>query len=204
MQNKLQELTDKLYNEGLSKGKKEAEDMKIKAQKEAETIISQANAQAKQIVEKAQKEASELKTKVNNDLKMASTQAVSVIKQQAVSAIIAKSVNSPVKDVMSDREFLKSVISTIVKSFNASNPDSVGLELILPASMQKDLNTFITNEITSKLSKGIDVTFDKGTVNGFKIGPKDGGYLISFAESDFKQLIGQYLRPATKKLLFGE
>ena len=28
MQNKLQELTDKLYNEGLSKGKKEAEDLK--------------------------------------------------------------------------------------------------------------------------------------------------------------------------------
>lgn len=33
MQNKLQELTDKLYNEGLSKGKQEAEEMVAKAKK---------------------------------------------------------------------------------------------------------------------------------------------------------------------------
>lgn len=33
MENKLQELTDKLYNEGLSKGKKEAEELKKKLRK---------------------------------------------------------------------------------------------------------------------------------------------------------------------------
>ena len=39
MQNKLQELTDKLYNEGLSKGKQEAELLRANAKKEAEKII---------------------------------------------------------------------------------------------------------------------------------------------------------------------
>lgn len=39
MQNKLQELTDRLYNEGLSKGKKEAEDLKAAAAKEAEKSL---------------------------------------------------------------------------------------------------------------------------------------------------------------------
>ena len=40
MQNKLQELTDKLYNEGLQKGKQEAEQLKANAKNEAAQKIS--------------------------------------------------------------------------------------------------------------------------------------------------------------------
>jgi V/A-type H+-transporting ATPase subunit E len=38
---------------------------------------------------------------------------------------------------------------------------------------------------------------------GFKIGPKDGGYFISLTEESFRELVGEYMRPATKKILFG-
>ena len=39
---------------------------------------------------------------------------------------------------------------------------------------------------------------------GFNIGPKDGSYFISMTDESFKNLICEYLRPATRKLLFGE
>ena len=39
MQDKLQELMDKLYNEGLSKGRKDADELVAKAALEAEEII---------------------------------------------------------------------------------------------------------------------------------------------------------------------
>jgi len=204
MQNKLQELTDKLYNEGLSKGKQEAEELKSKAKEEAEKIISQANAQAAQIVEKAEKEAVELKTKVNNDLKMASTQTISAIKQQVETVVTTKVINNPTKTVMSDPDFIKSIITTIIKAFNANNPDSVSLEMILPASMQKDLESFVKNEIAKQLTAGVNVEFSKAVPNGFKIGPKDGGYMLSFTGDDFESMIGSYIRPATKKILFGK
>ena len=204
MQNKLQELTDKLYNEGLSKGKQEAEDLKAKAKAEAEKIISDAETKAKQILDKAQKDAEELKTKVNNDLMMASTQTISSIKQQVESIIIAKSIESPTKAVMSDTDFIKNVILTIVNAFDATNPDSVPLNLILPVSMQKELESFINIDIAKNIKAGIEASFVKNISNGFKIGPKDGGYIVSFTESDFNKLIGKYLRPTTRKILFGE
>ncbi|MCK9626434.1 MAG: hypothetical protein M0R23_08255 [Bacteroidales bacterium] len=204
MQNKLQELTDKLYNEGLSKGKQEAEDLKAKAKAEAEKIISDAETKAKQILDKAQKDAEELKTKVNNDLMMASNQTISSIKQQVESIIIAKSIESPTKAVMSDTDFIKNVILTIVNAFDATNPDSVPLNLILPVSMQKELESFINIDIAKNIKAGIEVSFVKNISNGFKIGPKDGGYIVSFTESDFNKLIGKYLRPTTRKILFGE
>ena len=64
MQNKLQELTDKLYNEGLSKGRQEGEAILNEARSQAEEIISKARAEAARITADAEKEASELKAKV--------------------------------------------------------------------------------------------------------------------------------------------
>ena len=49
MHNKLQELTDKLYNEGLSKGKQEGEEILAKAKVQAEEIIAKAKAEAEAI-----------------------------------------------------------------------------------------------------------------------------------------------------------
>ena len=48
MQNKLQELTDRLYNEGLSKGKQEGEELLAKAKVQADEMIAKAQAEAAQ------------------------------------------------------------------------------------------------------------------------------------------------------------
>ena len=50
---KLQELTQKLYQEGLSKGKEEGEAILAKAKAEAQEIVKQAQEQAAAIVDKA-------------------------------------------------------------------------------------------------------------------------------------------------------
>ncbi len=50
----------------------------------------------------------------------------------------------------------------------------------------------------------VKADFSKKIAGGFTIGPKDGGYFISLTDDSFKELIGEYLRPVTKKLLFGE
>lgn len=204
MQDKLQELTDKLYNEGLSKGKKEAEDLLAKAGREADNIIAQANEKAAQIIAKAEKDAGEMKSRVENDIRMASTQSISATRQQIENLISAKAVGSNVGKAFSDTAFVKELIGSVVKSFNAANPESVALEAILPADKNKEMQDAFANEVLAILGKGAEVKFSKGLANGFKIGPKDGGYKLSFTEEDFTNLIGGYLRPATRKILFGE
>ena len=70
-------------------------------------------------------------------------------------------------------------------------------------SPQKDLEPFATKELSKILGAGVEASFSKKVSGGFKIGPKDGGYFVSFTEETFTQLISEYLRPTTKKLLFG-
>ena len=202
MQNKLQELTDKLYNEGLAKGKQEAEQLKANAKNEAAQIIAQAKEEAQQILAKAQSEAAELKAKSENDVKMASQQAFTAIKKQIEEVITAKSL-APVKEAVSQTEFLKEIIKAIVAAFNPENTDSVALDLILPLDKKAELDSFAQETLNKICSAGVDIQFSKGVQGGFKIAPKGEGYMLSFTDKDFENIIAEYLRPKTKSLLFG-
>lgn len=202
MQNKLQELTDKLYNEGLAKGKQEAEQLKANAKNEAAQIIAQAKEEAQQILAKAQSEAAELKVKSENDVKMASQQAFTAIKKQIEEVITAKSL-APVKETVADTTFLKEIIKAIVTAFNPQNTDSVALELILPLEKKEELDSFAKEALAKICNAGVDVQFSKGVQGGFKIAPKGEGYMLSFTDKDFENIIAEYLRPKTKSLLFG-
>ena len=46
--------------------------------------------------------------------------------------------------------------------------------------------------------------FSKKIAGGFNIGPADGSWFVSLTDEAFSALISEYLRPVTKKLLFGE
>ena len=201
MQNKLQELTDKLYNEGLSKGKQEGEEILAKAKVQADEMIAKAKAEAEAIISAANKEAEDLKTKVQGDLKMAAAQSLAATKKDIETLVVTKMTGAETSKALSSAEFVKEVILAVAKGFNTEEP--VDLEVVLPESLKTDLEGFITKELASVLKGGVEASFSKKIAGGFTIGPKDGGYFISFTEETFNSLISEYLRPATKKILFG-
>ena len=203
MQNKLQELTDKLYNEGLLKGKAEGEAQRAQAKEEAAAIIKAAQEKADAIVAEAEKKAEETKAKAESDIKMASGQAIMAIKQQVESLITAKAVAEPVAKAMEDDSFLKEIVKLLVEKFNPASAESSDLAVILPESQKAALAEFLQKSVSKELGKGLDVTFSKEIKAGARIAPKGAGYFISFTDEDFQSILANYLRPATKKILFG-
>lgn len=203
MQDKLQELTDRLYNEGLSKGKQEGEELLQKAHAEAEAIVAQAKAEAERIIAQANREADELKTKVAADVKMAATQSIAVTKQEIEQMVVAKAAQQGVKASMGNAEFVKELIASVVKAFNPQNASPMALDLILPEALKAQLEPFVQNEIANQFKGEVKVDYSKKMNGGFKVAPKDGGYVLQFTDDEFTQLIANYLRPATKKILFG-
>ena len=197
---KLQELTQKLYNEGLSKGKEEGEAILSKAKADAEALLKKAEEEAQAILEKARKEADDLRVRVDGDVKTASAQALQATKADIESLIIAKAVE-PAGDAMKDTAFLKGIITEVAKRFSAE--ESQDLAIILPEKLQKELEPFVKGELAKAVGKGVEASFSKKIAGGFSIGPKDGSYFISLTDESFKALIGEYMRPATKKILFG-
>ena len=203
MQDKLQELTDRLYNEGLSKGKQEGEELLLKAHAEADGIIAQAKAEAERIIAQANKEADELKTKVAADVRMAATQSMAVTKQEIEQMVVTRAAQQGAGQALSSADFAKELIANVVKAFNPQNASPVALDLILPESMKAQLEPFVGSEIAKTFNGEIRVDYSKKMNGGFKVSPREGGYMLQFTDEEFTQLIANYLRPATKKILFG-
>ena len=201
MQNKLLELTDKIYNEGLSKGKQEGEELLAKAKVQAEEMVAKAEAEAAQIVAAAQKQADEIKSKVASDIRMASSQSLAATRKDIESLIVGKMAGEPVKKALASADFVKEIIKAVAEKFTTEGP--VDLALVLPENLQKDLEPFVNTELSKILNAGVEASFSKKVSGGFKIGPKEGGWFVSFTDETFDQLISEYLRPATKKILFG-
>ena len=199
---KLKELTDRLYNEGLSKGKEDGAALLAQAQAKSDEIIKAAKKEAAGIITKANKEAEDMKIKVEGDLKMAASQAIQATKKDIENIIVTGLCDENISKTLSSADFVKDILKAVAEKFNAEQ--ALDLNVILPDSLKNSLEPFVKNELSKTLKGSIKAEFSKKISGGFNIGPKDGSYFVSFTDETFKELISSYLRPTTKKLLFGE
>ena len=199
---KLQELTDRLYNQGLSKGKEDGAALLAQAQAKSDEIIKAAKKEAAGIITKANKEAEDMKIRVEGDLKMAASQAIQATKKDIENIIVTGLCDENISKTLSSADFVKDILKAVAEKFNAEQ--ALDLNVILPDSLKNSLEPFVKNELSKTLKGSIKAEFSKKISGGFNIGPKDGSYFVSFTDETFKELISSYLRPTTKKLLFGE
>ena len=182
MENKLQQLTQKLYDEGLEKGRAEADKLVADAKAEARKIVAEARAEAEEIVKKAEAKAEDVSKNTMTEISLAGKQAVGRIKSEIASLIIAKATARGVKEAVVDPAFIKEMLVAVAKNWNGSDSGKVELQELLAA--------------------GVEVGWSKEVKTGFKVGAKEGGYYISFADADIEALLAEYLRDKVFQLLF--
>lgn len=117
--------------------------------------------------------------------------------------ITLKASSVPLANAVSDQDFMKEIIEIAVRNWSQNGHSQTDLALILPENAQSQMDNYLTTSVKSLLDKGLELQFSKRLGNGFRIGPADGSYVVSFAENDFDTLFKEYLRPKTVELLFG-
>jgi len=202
MTKKILELTEKIYNEGVEKAEKEAKQIIANAKKEAGKIISTAKDREKEITEQAQKQADEHKKNADSEIRLAARQFISNLKQQITGLITTAQVEVPVKDAFKDETFVKNIILIIIKNWNPQKPEELNIRLLLPQKDEKEFTEFFNNKAKELLNAGLEINFEPNIKSGFKIGPKDGSYYISFTDKDFENYFKNYLKERTKKMIF--
>ncbi|MBN2524452.1 MAG: hypothetical protein JXB24_14355 [Bacteroidales bacterium] len=202
MQSKLQELTEKIFQEGVEKGNAEAKQIIDSANSEAKEIIEKAKKEAESILNEANKKAAEIKTNTNSEIKLSGKQSINALKQQIADVVNDKITSASIKEAFSNKDFLKEIIRTLLSNW-ASSGQSMELSLLLPAKDEKNLVEFFKKEAKKYLDKGVTVDFDSVIHAGFQIGPKDGSYKVSFTDEDFINFFKHYLRPKLVEILFG-
>ena len=191
MENKLQELTRKLYDEGLEKGRADADKLVADAKAEAARLVAEAKAE-------------DLRKNSMTEISLAGKQAVAKLKEQVSEMIIAKSTVEGVKAANLDAEFIKNMLLTVAKNWNGASSESVSLAALLPEAKKAELDATIEKSAKELLAAGVEVGYSKSVKSGFKVGAKNGGYYISFSDEDFNALLGEYLRDKVATLIFGK
>ncbi len=202
MTNKILELTEKIYNEGVVKAKVEADKIIADAIIEAGEIIESAKKQELEILEQAKIQTAEFKKNTDSEIQLAARQFMSKLKQQITNLVTVAQIELPVKEAFKDNKFVKSIILTLIKNWNPQKPEEFKLNILLPEKDEKEFSEFFETKAINVLNQGINVQFDDKINDGFKIGPKDGSYIISFSDNDFENYFKEYIKEKTKKLLF--
>lgn len=204
MTNKVQELTEKIYNEGINKARLDAEKIIAEAKTEADKIVQDAHKQREELLNKTEKEITEIKKHSNSEMQLAARQFLSHVKQQITNIITSAQVAAPVNGAFNDSEFLKKLILILVENWASQNEKQEELRLLLSKKQEDKLSAFFKSKAFSALNNDLEIKWDEKIKNGFIIGPKDGRYIIRFSNTDFENYFKKYFKEKTKILLFGE
>ena len=202
MENKLDILTKKLYDEGVDKARQEAENIINQAKQEAEKIVAEAKAKADQMNADAEADVANLKKKAESEMTLSARQAITALKQ-AIANLVAGNVAGEIAKVgFEEKAFIQELLRTIVKKWDVAG-GNLDMEILLSADEKNKFESFVTAKYKDLLDKGLAVNVGN-LEEGFVIQPKDGGFQIAFSEKLFEAFFNQYIKGFTKKLLFND
>ncbi|HKJ41707.1 MAG TPA: hypothetical protein VKA27_06400 [Sunxiuqinia sp.] len=204
MTTNVQELTEKIYHEGVLKANEDAAKILEKARKEADGIIQSAMKQKENLLMQADEAVKEAKEKADAEIRLAAQKVLGKLKQQITDELITLQVNAAVKSAFEDVEFIERMILLVIENWEQAGQKESELSLLLPAEEEKRLAEFFKRKLAMQLRKGMEIRLDPDMRNGFKIESKGGHYRLSFTDDDFENYFKNYLKEKTWELLFGD
>ncbi|MBQ5751570.1 MAG: hypothetical protein IIV89_01855 [Bacteroidaceae bacterium] len=195
MENKIQELTEKIYAEGVEKGKVEADRLVGEANEKAAAIVAAAKAEAEAIIAAARKEAAELDANTRSEVKLYGAQAVGALKAEVATVVTDTVVKAAVKDALAG-DSMKALLVKIAERWSADEA------LVISTSEADELKAFFAKNAKALLDKGVEIKQVNGLKTSFSIAPADGSYKVNFGEGEFEAFFKSFLRPQMVELLF--
>ncbi len=196
MNNKLQELTDKIYTEGLEKGKKEAEEIITEANSQAKQIIEQAHKKAREIETAASKKAENLEKNSKSEISLFAKRSVDSLRSEITNLISRRIVEESVSEAFKEKDFLQKIILSISQEITKNEP------VTIQVSDKEPLINFFKAKAAELLDNNLEIKQVNGLKTDFVIVSEKGGYKIKVGEEAFIQYFKQFLRPEMIKILF--
>ncbi len=193
---KIQELTDKIYREGVEKGQAEAARLVEEAKAEAAKIIAQAKEQAEAIEAGAQKKAAEMDAGTKGELKLYTSQALNALKSEIANVMSGNIVKEAVAGLTTDKDFLGQFAVTLASKWSDNEP------IVISTADAESLKAYFAAKAKDLLDKGVTIEQVNGKSTLFSIGPADGSYRVNFGEEEFETYFKNFLRPQLIEMLF--
>ena len=193
---KIQELTEKIYCEGVEKGQAEADRIIGEAKQSAEQIIAEAREQAKAIEAQAQKKAGELDANTKSELKLYTSQALNALKSEIANVLTDKISKDAAANLAADKNFLGQFAVTLAGKWAENEA------VVLSSSEAESLKSYFAAQAKELLDKGVTINKVNGKETMLSISPADGSYKVNFGKEEFEAYFKNFLRPQLIDMLF--
>ncbi len=193
---KIQELTEKIYREGVEKGQAEAGRIVQEAKDQAAQIIAEARKVAADIEAGGRKAAEELDANTRNELKLYTAQSLSALKSEIANVLTASTVGQAVDKMVSDKDFLCKFTVSLASKWVENEP------IVIESADADALKAYFAKEAKEVLAKGVTIEKVNGRQALFTIQPEDGSYKVTFGKEEFEDYFKSFLRPQLVQMLF--
>lgn len=193
---KIQELTEKIYREGVEKGQAEAARLIDEAKEQAAKIVAEAHEQAAAIEASARKKADETAENTKSELKLYTGQTVNALKSEIANILTDKVVSESVAELVADKNFLGQFAVALASKWAENEP------VVISTSEAESLKAYFASKAATLLDKGVTIEQVNGKQTLFSIAPADGSYQVNFGKEEFETYFKNFLRPQLVDMLF--
>lgn len=196
MNTKLQELTDKIYLEGVEKGNNDAKLIVEKANADAQDIIAKAKLEAEKLIAEAKAQSVEISKNTQSELKLFAQQSVNALKTEITNLLCGSIVSNSVKAASVDKAFMQKAILTLVQEWAKTQ------SIAIVAKDAEALTEYFTANAKDLLNKGVKISEANTVKAEFTIIPEKDGYQITFGDDELIAYFKEFLRPKLVEMLF--
>lgn len=196
MENKIQELTEKLLNDGVEKGNAKATQIIADAEAKAAQIIADAQAKAAEIEADAQKNAKALDANTKAEIKMYAAQALNALKSEVTNVVGDKIVKEATAQVAGDKAFMNEFMLKLAQSWGAQE------DIKISTADADSLKALFAQKAKDLLDKSVQIEQVNGQKTLFTVQPADGSYKVNFGEAEFENYFKNFLRPQLVEMIF--
>ena len=201
MSQQVQELIDKIKNEGIEQGKHQAEQIELEARQKADEILSQAKKQAAEITVKAQAECRSKREVAHIAISQASRDMLLQLRKE-IETLLNKVISIEVHKALSP-ESLSELIQEIIKAYLHKKETKDHQEVILtlnPHDLKKLKDGFLA-KLKEKIKEPLTLRSSDDITAGFTISFDKGKSFFDFSDSALVEYLSGYLNQEVASLL---
>lgn len=195
MDDKIKQLTDKVYTEGVERARTEGERIIAEAQERAADILRQAEARATEMIQSAERNNQKHKEQTESELKLYAQRLVESTRASIEDSLTGRIASDAVQALQLEGELLRQLVLKIVGGF------SLERGVVIETSEAEALQIHLAGAAKALLETGLEIKSVAGVPTHYVVRPKDGAYKVEIKPETFVELFKSVLRPTLASLL---
>ena len=197
METQLQDIIDKIHDEGVKGAEERARQIVESAEKQARETVDKAKTEAQSIVKQAEQEAQKHRAAGDAALKQSSRDLLLAVRTRLTELFDSVQREQVGEALSADR--MGSIIAELVQSWSSSSDDR--FEVLVSEKDRDAVEASMRSALSDKLKNGVDLRPVRGVNAGFRVGTKDGAAYYDFTDETLAELLAAYLNPRLAEIM---